>query len=245
MMLDDVPPWAMGLGWNAGLAAIARLLPRPVLTPAGLIHAVGLGALLWGCLGPRGYSLMVVYLVAGSAVTSVGLDIKKAKGIAEARDGARGPANLWGAAIGGAVCALGYAIAPAPWWLVGYVGSIATKLADTTASEIGKAYGRTTVSSVTWQPVPPGTEGAVSLEGTLAGLGAAVLVSLLGWGLGLVSSPLAVGICVLAALVATSLESWVGATWQGSIPWLTNEMVNGLNVLTGAAIAVGLAYGLG
>jgi uncharacterized membrane protein len=50
---------------------------------------------------------------------------------------------------------------------------------------------------------------------------------------------------VLAALVATSLESWVGATWQGSIPWLTNEMVNGLNVLTGAAIAVGLAYGLG
>jgi uncharacterized membrane protein len=36
---------------------------------------------------------MVVYLVAGSAVTYVGLDIKKAKGIAEARDGARGPVS--------------------------------------------------------------------------------------------------------------------------------------------------------
>ncbi len=245
MMWDEAPVWAIGLGWNVGLAAIARLLPRQVLTPAGLVHAVGLGTLLWSCLGLRGYGLMVGYLVAGSAVTYVGLDIKKAKGIAEGRDGARGPANLWGAAIGGAVCALGYAIAPAPAWLVGYVGSIATKLADTTASEIGKAYGRTTVSSVTWQPVPPGTEGAVSLEGTVAGWMAAVLVSLVGWGLGLVTSPLAVGCCVVAAVVATSLESWVGATWQGRLPWLTNELVNGLNVVTGAAIAGGLAYGLG
>ena len=48
-------------------------------------------------------------------------------------------------------------------FLLGYVSSLATKLADTFASEIGKAYGKTT-----FERVAPGTEGAVSLEGTLA-----------------------------------------------------------------------------
>lgn len=46
--------------------------------------------------------------------------------------------------------------------IVAYVASLATKLADTFASEIGKAYGKTTFLITTFQRVEPGTEGAVS-----------------------------------------------------------------------------------
>ena len=46
--------------------------------------------------------------------------------------------------------------------------SSATKLADTFASEIGKAYGKTTFLITTLEKVPPGTEGAISAEGTAA-----------------------------------------------------------------------------
>lgn len=44
-------------------------------------------------------------------------------------------------------------------FILGYVASIATKLADTFASEIGKAYGKTTFLITTLERVEPGTEG--------------------------------------------------------------------------------------
>jgi uncharacterized membrane protein len=36
--------------------------------------------------------------------------------------------------------------------------------------QVGKAYGKTTYLITTFERVPAGTEGAVSLEGTLAGV---------------------------------------------------------------------------
>jgi uncharacterized membrane protein len=54
---------------------------------------------------------------------------------------------------------------------------------------------------------------------------------------------LGIPICVGAALVANVVESWVGATWQGRWPWLTNEWVNGINTLVGAVLS-GLGAGV-
>lgn len=48
----------------------------------------------------------------------------------------------------------------------------------------GQAYGRTTYLATTLQRVPRGTEGAVSAEGTAAGLAAAVAFAALATALG-------------------------------------------------------------
>ncbi|AFY59350.1 TIGR00297 family protein [Synechococcus sp. PCC 6312] len=233
-------PWVVGLVVNSLLAGLAIIIPKKLLTPAGLAHAWGLGVLVWGTLGWRGYVIVMFYFLVGSAVTKVGLEQKQAKGIAEKRDGARGPENVWGSALTGAICALLTVITPEPWLpylMLAYVASFSTKLSDTTSSEIGKAYGKRTFLVTTFQSVPSGTEGAVSLEGTLAGLGAALLISLLGSGLGLVSG-WGVGLCVLAALIANYIESLIGAKWQENYAWLTNEVVNGINTTVGAGLAV-------
>ena len=125
--------------------------------------------------------------------------------------------------------------------LLGYVASFSTKLSDTCASEVGKAYGKRTFLITTLQPVPRGTEGAVSLEGTLAGIVASVVLAILGWGVGLIDIW---GIlwCVLAAFIATNLESVIGATLQSRWQWLTNELVNVLNTLIGSLIAMLFAW---
>ncbi len=60
---------------------------------------------------------------------------------------------------------------------IGFVASFCSKLSDTVSSEVGKAYGKTTYLVTTFQRVPRGTEGAVSLEGTAAGVAAAALFS--------------------------------------------------------------------
>ncbi|MFN6070232.1 MAG: DUF92 domain-containing protein, partial [Pseudanabaena sp.] len=171
-------------------------------------------------------------------VTRIGKEIKEAKGIAEKRDGARGPENLWGSAATGAVCAIGYAIEPSPLWLIAYVASLSTKLADTAASEIGKAYGKSTFLITTFKPVPAGTEGAVSLEGTIAGIIGSLLIAAISWAVSLLASPWDLLWCAIAALIATNIESLIGATLQEKYDWLTNELVNGINTTIGAAIAV-------
>lgn len=121
--------------------------------------------------------------------------------------------------------------------LLGFVASFSTKLSDTCASEVGKAYGKSTFLITTLQPVPRGTEGAVSLEGTLAGLVGSAAIALFAWGVGLINI-LGVAWCLLAAFIATNIESLIGATLQSKYTWLTNEVVNILNTLIGAIAAI-------
>jgi uncharacterized protein (TIGR00297 family) len=161
-------PWLVALGLNSILWLLATIIPKKLLTPAGLIHGWGLGVIVWGSLGWQGYGVVMFYFLVGSAVTRIGMAQKQAEGIAEKRDGARGPENVWGSAFTATLCALGVALIKLGWlnpewqslFLLGYVASFATKLADTTASEIGKAYGKRTFLITTLQPVPRGTEGA-------------------------------------------------------------------------------------
>ncbi|MBV9385421.1 MAG: TIGR00297 family protein [Chroococcidiopsidaceae cyanobacterium CP_BM_ER_R8_30] len=239
-------PWLVAVGLNTIFLLIGWIAPAKLLTPSGLLHAWLLGILIWGSLGWQGYILALFYFLVGSAATRIGMAQKEAEGIAEKRSGARGPENVWGSALTGAICALGTLVIPAlkvepqlitSLLLLGYVASFSTKLADTCGSEVGKVYGKQTILITTLQPVPRGTDGAVSLEGTLAGLVASMVIALLGWAVGFVSLS-GVICCVLAAFIATNLESAIGATLQAKVSWLTNEVVNFINTVVGATTAV-------
>ncbi|MFS8806620.1 DUF92 domain-containing protein, partial [Synechococcus sp. R6-10] len=191
---------------------------------------------------------VAAYFLVGTAVTKLGIRRKQAQGIAEKREGARGPENVWGSALTGAVCALGYAFFPHPLWWLGYSASFAAKLADTVSSEVGKAYGRKTFLITTFQSVPAGTEGAVSLEGSLAGVAAAAGMAGLAWGIGgewVGESPFWLGICWLAGILATLAESWMGVVLQPRLAWMTNEVVNSIQTTLAALLAVGLGSLMG
>jgi uncharacterized protein (TIGR00297 family) len=239
--------WMVAIVLNTILLGFVAIAPKKTLTPAGIVHAWILGVLLWGCLGWQGYLVVVVYFIIGSGVTYIGKAQKEALGIAEKRSGARGPENVWGSALVGAVCAIliFYLLTnnPNPDWisllLLGFVASFCTKLSDTCGTEVGKAYGRRTFLITTLRPVPRGTEGAVSLEGTLAGIVGSLVIALVGWIVGFV--PLTgILICAIAAFIATTIESLIGATIEGKVPFLTHDVVNVLNTLIGAIVAIGL-----
>ena len=242
---QDAAAWGMALGINAVLIALAQR--APLLTPAGWVHAGILGTVLWGSLGWRGWLAVVAYLVLGSLVTRLGFRRKQAAGLAEARGGRRGPENVWGSALVGAVLALIACRAPLAWQpalLVAFAASFAAKLADTCGSEIGKRWGRHTVLITSLRPVPPGTEGAISLEGTAASLAGGALMALVMLGLGLIAGVPAWLLVTAVALVATLAESVIGATLQQRLPWLSNELVNGLQTLVAALLALALAVAL-
>lgn len=254
--INSANPWLVGVGLNTILLGLAGIAPKKLLTPAGLFHAWGLGVLIWGTLGWQGYLVVMFYFLVGSGVTRIGMAQKEAEGIAEKRSGARGPENVWGSALIGTLCAVGVGVInsgllgtniqtfvpnPVSLLLLAFVASFSTKLSDTSASEVGKAYGKTTYLITTLQPVPRGTEGAVSLEGTLAGVVASIAIACVGWAVGFIDL-LGIGWCILAAFMATNLESVIGATLQTKYTWLTNEIVNIFNTLIGAIAAILFAW---
>jgi len=89
--------------------------------------------------------------------------------------------------------------------------------------------------------VPRGTEGAISLEGTAASvLGSALMAAVMA-GLGVIETPQALALVTAIGVVATMVESLIGASLQSRLPWLTNEAVNALQTLVAALLAMGLA----
>ena len=193
---------------------------------------------------------MCAYFVFGTLATKVGKKVKIAEGTYERNEGKRTPASVWGSGFAAAACALAALAFHGDGALcttlrTGFVASFATKLSDTVASEIGKAYGRTTILITSLKPVPRGTDGAVSLEGTFAGLAASAVYSALAWRLGQVD-PTGAAVCVCAAFVATNLESLLGATLQRDYARvLNNDVVNIIMISAGAAVAMGIKFALG
>ncbi|MGB5595069.1 MAG: TIGR00297 family protein [Crocosphaera sp.] len=236
--------WIIGIIINSVLIVFAFIAPKKLLTPLGYLNAWILGVIVWGTLSWPGYAVVMFYFLVGSAVTRIGMAEKEAAGIAEKRSGMRGPENVWGSALIATICALGTPFVDAPWsqlLILGYVASFSTKLSDTTASEVGKAYGKRTFLITTLKSVKPGTEGAVSLEGTLAGIVASGVIALVGFGVGLINL-IGIVYCMIAAFIATNLESLIGATLQEKWDWMTNEIVNIINTFCGAIIAIILAF---
>ena len=89
----------------------------------------------------------------------------------------------------------------------------------------------------TLRKVPPGTDGAISLPGTLAGLAAAGLTALLGLALGLLAGPDLALLVTGAAFLGTVVDSLVGAL----MPRLGNELTNVLCTLVAAALTFAFA----
>jgi uncharacterized protein (TIGR00297 family) len=148
--------------------------------------------------------------------------------------------SVLGSGLAGVVCAWA-ALATTSFgvWQAGFVASFGSKLADTVSSEVGKGFGRTTFLITSFKRVKPGTEGAISLEGTLAGVFAAFLYGLVASSLGQVTSGGAVQ-CTIAAAIANLAESYIGATAQGKVKWLTNDTVNVLQTCLAAALGIAL-----
>jgi len=231
---------ALGLAINVGIAALAYLAHS--IDVAGALSAVVIGTVITAGLGLPGLAVMIAFFVVGTAVTKLGYRVKAQRGIAQEKGGARGWRNAW--ANGGVPAALALLAGfSAPderhLFALAYVAAVATAAADTCSSEVGKAYGRRTFLITTLRPVPPGTEGAISAEGTFAGLVGAILVGVVG-AIGGLYGPAAVVLVAIAGLLGSLAESVLGTVAEKR-GWLDNDLLNAVNTAIGAALVVLMA----
>jgi uncharacterized protein (TIGR00297 family) len=121
------------------------------------------------------------------------------------------------------------------------LAALAEATADTVSSEIGQAFGGTPFLLTTMRRVPPGTDGAITPLGTLAGVTAAALV--------VASAYPAMAMprehCVLAfsaGVAGLFFDSFLGATMERK-GWIGNDLVNFISTAFAAAVSlVGIHY---
>lgn len=206
---------------------------------SGAVAGFVIGTAILFFTGFPGWAMLLAAFVLATVTSRLGLRRKMLLGIAEARAGRRGAgnaiANTGVAAGAAALAALSYAREPA---LIAFAAALTAGASDTVASEIGKAWGRRTWLILDLRRVPPGTSGAMSLEGTAAGLLAAFTMAASAAGLAIIPTAAVVSV-VLAATIGSVVESALGATLEAP-GVLNNDALNFINTGVAAFAAVAL-----
>ena len=160
-----------------------------MISRSGALGGLLVGTTIYASLGPRGFAILALFVIGGSLLTRLGYASKARSGIAQEHGGRRGARNALANCAVPTLCAILAAATESEPLTVAFVASLGAAFADTAESEIGQLFSRTPRLITTLQRVPPGTDGAISVPGTLAGVGAAGLTAVLGLALGMLETP--------------------------------------------------------
>ncbi|MFB6178433.1 MAG: TIGR00297 family protein [Halorientalis sp.] len=236
----------VALGVTIGLGYVSYALETASVP--GMLTGVFLG-LLTIVLGDYGwFAMLITFFGIGGLSTKYRYDEKIDRGIAEANEGARGSGNVLANSTTALVAVIGAAASPSHIpvspviFLFAFAGSIAAAMSDTLSSEIGGLFDNPRLVT-TFQRVDPGTDGAVTWQGELAGVIGGVLIAAIALAMFDEVTVTGFGVIVAAGIVGMTADSLLGATIEGL--YVDNQGVNFLATLV-AAIAGGLlAVGLG
>ena len=220
------------VSWALDAASIPGMMTGALLA----VLTIVLGGYAW-------FAVLIAFFGVGSLSTKFRYEQKQARGVAEDNEGARGTGNVLGNAAVALAAVLAYAArgrlpVPGELFLFAFTGSVATAMSDTLSSEIGGVFDDPRLVT-TLEPVDPGTDGAVTWQGELAGLAGAVVVAAIAFALFDSVDPAGAAVVVAAGVAGMTADSLLGATLEGDA--LGNQGVNFLATLTGALVGAGLA----
>ena len=231
---------AIAAAVTLGFALLARALRG--VDRSGMLAGGGACFLLFAGAGPSAFAVLAALFLLTWIATRFGYRRKQDLGLAERGDGR----NAWQVLANLAVAALGslaFGMTGNHAWLFASAAALAEAATDTVASEIGQTRGQTAVLITTWKPVAAGTDGGITIAGTLAGIFGGTVVALVAAGSEMI--PCAqFWIPAAAGLVGMLVDSVLGATLQRR-GWMTNEAVNFFGTLAAAALAYSLVLRVG
>lgn len=232
-----LPLWPLGRPLLVSLAFAALVLMLRAATPAA--SAIGLLVCFILAESPAAWSrftydptehwllsALIALFILTFATTKYGRSKKEARGLSESRRGRNASQIVANLGVAGLFAAVG--------WYEGCVAALAEAAADTVSSEIGQATGHPARLVTTGQAVPAGTDGGVTVVGTVAGLAAAAVVIAIGsrhhrlWPTQLITW--------MAASAGLYLDSLLGATVERR-GWMGNDLVNFSSTLVAAVLA--------
>lgn len=228
-----IDPTGCLISFVLALALAVAVYKFRLLTKSGCVGSFAIGF----CIGALGsvwwLALLIIFAVIGFAVTLVGFEKKKEKGIQEGEHGERSYKNILGVAIPPlliAILNLIFGNNENSWMFsIAYIATIAVAGADTAASELGVKDQKVWLIT-NFKRVEPGTDGGISLYGTLISVTASFAVSVLGYLFIFNTLDLWVLVPAVCGIIGCFADSYLGATLEswGYISKYVNNCSTGI-----------------
>jgi uncharacterized protein (TIGR00297 family) len=252
--------WLLAAGLGGGVAATAYW--RRALTLDGALGAAVIGCIVFGRGGLPAAGALLAFFSSSSVLSRVGRGRKQRSPLAQAKGAQR---DAWQVLANGGVATLSILLGPQRGG-GGFLGALSAAGADTWATELGMLSRRDPRLITTLRPVAPGTSGGITIEGLSASLGGGLAVGLAWASLG--GGWRGVPLAAAAGMCGSLVDSWLGATIQAVYrcpgcdalteepihrrcgqraelvrgqEWATNDTINALSTLAGAAIGAATA----
>ena len=222
---------------TVAFSALARWIRG--VSPSGAMAGAMVCFLLYAGAGPGAFAGLVSVFALAWITTRLGYQRKQKLGTAEKQGGRTASQVLANLGVAAGCVALYAASQGKAIFLLATAAALAEAGADTVSSEVGQASSEKARLITTWEQVPAGTDGGVTLVGTLAGIAAAALVSLICVLAGLLPGKW-LGASLGAAVLGMLADSFLGA-WVERRQLLNNDTVNFLSTLIAAGAASLLA----
>jgi uncharacterized protein (TIGR00297 family) len=255
-----MPGWPASALLGGGVALGAYW--RRALTRDGALGAAVIGCVVCARGGRPAAGALLTFFGSSTALSRIGEAHKRQAPLAQAKGARR---DVWQVLANGGVAALSIGLGGRHQGGGGLVGALAAAAADTWATELGLLSQRQPRLITTLRPVAAGTSGGVTAEGLAASVGGALVVGLT-WVL-LGGARRGLPVAVVAGLGGSMVDSLLGAMVQAVYRcpaceglteskvhrpcgqraqlvhghgWITNDAVNALATLTGAALGTAL-----
>jgi uncharacterized protein (TIGR00297 family) len=235
--LSPAPPVWTAVIVTVVFAALARWVRG--VSSSGAIAGAGVCFLLYLGAGPGAFVALVAVFALTWISTRFGYRRKEKLGTAERLDGRTALQVLANLAVAASCAGLSVLIAEKAVLLLAVSAALSEAAADTVSSELGQARNEKARLITNWEEVPAGTDGGVSWAGTMAGIAAASVVSLVCVLTGLVPTKW-LGISIAGAIAGMIADSYLGALLERR-KLLNNNAVNFLGTLVAACAASLLA----
>jgi uncharacterized protein (TIGR00297 family) len=227
---------------NLVLAVLA--LGLKMVNRSGAIVGFLLGVAVYLGWGYKSFLMMFAFFAIGSVATRLGYQRKAARSVAEKRGGARS----WREAVANSLAGAFFSLLVITThhegaFLIALVAAFAEAAGDTASSEIGQWLSGRAYLITTFQAVPAGENGGVSLTGSVSGILSSSLIVALAFALGLCGKG-AAGIALAAAVAGNILDSVLGATIERR-GLVTNGIVNFAGTSFAGMLALAIALSIG
>jgi uncharacterized protein (TIGR00297 family) len=214
-------------------AVLIAVIATKKLTGFAVIVAGIIAIYIYAGTGYSGTALLFTFFTIGVLATAWKKDTKRKLRLSEPGHDRRDEKQVL--ANGGAAGILGLLAWNIPehasLFLLMLACSLSSAAADTVSSETGIVTGRNFYNIITWKKDVRGENGVVSMEGTLAGMGASLLIAIVYacWHGNITE----MAIIVIAGTIGNLVDSVLGASLERRHR-IGNNTVNFFNTLAGA-----------